>query len=348
MGQTFCKKRVAAESVNVTAKPEPPKAFAAAERPRPKVHEIGASTAIQMAGSCFGGCSGLFSSTDLKEMAHLHHVPKRHKDDYPEAGDHHHGEVHGLRMSINSGNKKHDPHWGYIPDTPNGPTRWGCLCKAYSAAAEGKEQSPIDLFDPVCLKADHTLHNLQLKYTPCAGMLENNGHSCQLNFKNAGSAVIEGNTYELKQVHFHAPSEHTVNGKLFPMEMHMVHADGDGNLAVIGLLFEFGNANPFLQTFWDELTDEVGKKKELTGPFDMNMLGLEKANYYRYQGSLTTPPCTEKVNWTMMHHAFQASPAQVQKFREVMDFKYQRRGNNRPIQPLNDRVLQTYKMGSWV
>jgi len=187
---------------------------------------------------------------------------------------------------------------------------------------------------------------LQLKYTPSAGMLENNGHSCQLNFKDAGNAVIEGNTYELKQIHFHAPSEHTVNGMLFPLEMHMVHADADGKLAVIGLLFEHGNANPFLQTFWDELTEEVGEKKELKGPFDMNMVDLTSSNYFRYQGSLTTPPCTEGVNWTVMRDAFQVSPAQVDKFRQVMNFKFQRRGNNRPVQPLNDRVLQTYNASS--
>mmetsp|Transcript_57968 Transcript_57968/g.102945 ORF Transcript_57968/g.102945 Transcript_57968/m.102945 type:complete len:131 (-) Transcript_57968:82-474(-) len=126
----------------------------------------------------------------------------------------------------------------------------------------------------------------------------------------------------------------------------MVHADADGKLAVIGLLFEHGNANPFLQTFWDELTEEVGEKKELKGPFDMNMVDLTSSNYFRYQGSLTTPPCTEGVNWTVMRDAFQVSPAQVDKFRQVMNFKFQRRGNNRPVQPLNDRVLQTYNASS--
>jgi len=306
----------------------------------------GASPAEKkMAGRCFSGCCALFGKQRSPESAQLHHQPTRHKDDYPEATDHHHGEVHGMNMKINSGHKETTPHWGYIPDTPCGPTHWGCLCKAYAAAAEGREQSPIDLFDHVCTNAESTLHMLQLKYTPSAGMLENNGH-CQLNFKDAGNAVIEGNTYELKQIHFHAPSEHTVNGMLFPLEMHMVHADADGKLAVIGLLFEHGNANPFLQTFWDELTEEVGEKKELKGPFDMNMVDLTSSNYFRYQGSLTTPPCTEGVNWTVMRDAFQVSPAQVDKFRQVMNFKFQRRGNNRPVQPLNDRVLQTYNASS--
>lgn len=275
----------------------------------------------------------------------FHHVPKRSKKDYPGAHDHHHGELHGMSMKINSFEhaKNKVLHWGYVPDMPNGPTHWGCLCKEYALADTGKEQSPIDLFDHVSVNKDETLSKLELKYNPCAGMLENNGHACQLNFIDAGSACIEGCTYQLKQIHFHTPSEHTVNGKLFPMEMHMVHADVDGKLAVIGLLFEYGGENKFLQTFWDDLSTEVGMKKELNGPFDLNALGLDTSHYFRYQGSLTTPPCSESVNWTVMRHAFEASPEQILKFREVMDFKNQRRGNNRPVQPLNARVLQTFK-----
>lgn len=274
------------------------------------------------------------------------HQPTRAKVDYANSYDHHHGEVHNMGMDINCHKDAATPvlHWGYIPDTPTGPTHWGCLCEAYKTAVEGKEQSPIDIFDKCTVCGDAKLHDLQFNYIPCAGMLENNGHSCQLNFKDAGSMVEEGITYNLKQIHFHAPSEHTVNGKYYPMEMHMVHADKDGKLAVIGLLFEYGDENPFLQTFWDELSTEVGLKKELVGPFDMTMLGLHTSDYYRYKGSLTTPPCTEDVNWTMFHGAFHASPGQVQMFRQVMKFHYQRRGNNRPVQPLFDRVVQTYKV----
>lgn len=279
----------------------------------------------------------------IPEVHRHQNEPTRSKSDYTHHHHHHHGDAHGLGMPINSFPDRKVKHWGYLSGTPTGPVNWGCLCKEYALAKDGKEQSPIDLFDHVSVSADAKLSALEFSYTAGPGMLENNGHSCQLNFSNAGSACIEGNSYDLKQVHFHSPSEHTVNGRLYPLEMHMVHVGENGKLAVIGLLFEHGDENPFLKQFWGELTAEVGNKQELPGPFDLGLLNLDSAHYFRYNGSLTTPPCTEGVLWTVTRTVYEASPEQVHKFRELMDFKFQRWGNNRPVQPLNSRLCATYK-----
>jgi carbonic anhydrase len=289
----------------------------------------------------FMGCFnylGYFHKSQVKAKGFQ---PRTDQDDYS-AGEHHQGELHGLSHSHVFPKPGAVPHWDYAPDSEHGPYNWGSLCKEYSIARAGLQQSPIDLFSHDLVKADRTLHPLKFDYKPVRGWIENNGHSVQLNMR-PGTLTVEGVTYCMSQLHFHSPSEHTLNGKSYPLEMHLVHQSTDGELAVIGMLFENGSENEFLQQFWDALPHKVGQKQKLSSAVDLNSLCMENVHYMRYTGSLTTPPCSENVIWTMLGHVHEVSPQQVAQFRDAMGFKIQTHGNARPLQPLGQRVVQTYK-----
>lgn len=233
------------------------------------------------------------------------------------------------------------PHWSYAPLAHSGPLNWGKLCSEYSVAASGKSQSPVNIIDHDTVAADSKLSSLDFTYAAVPASLCNNGHSIQVNLEGGG-VLIEGETFYMKQFHFHAPSEHTINGKQFPLEMHIVHINGTGRIAVIAVLFQHGFACPFLKQFWDvtpaESSEQVSVEKVHVGE-----LIHDGSHYFRYFGSLTTPPCTEGVIWTVMRQVHDISAAQVQLFQERTGFVYPNPGNNRPIQPLNSRVVMTYK-----
>ena len=137
-----------------------------------------------------------------------------------------------------------------------------------------------------------------------------------------------------KQFHFHSPSENTINGQYYPLEAHFVHADQDGRLAVIGVMFELGEENSELAKLWKNMPEDSHSQatllKELSA---LNLMPKEKS-YYRFNGSLTTPPCTEGVRWFVLKDTIKASKAQINKFRTVMGTD-----TNRPVQPINARVI---------
>ena len=217
--------------------------------------------------------------------------------------------------------------WGYSGDS--GPEHWGALKPEYSACASGKNQSPIDLNSIV--EAD--LPPLNLHYEPATTEILNNGHTVQVNFAPGNILSVDNIHFELKQIHFHTPSENHIGGKPFPMEAHLVHADSNGQLAVIALMYVEGKENPFLATAWKAMPTTPGDKKELKAEFGAGLLPAVH-DYYRFNGSLTTPPCTEGVRWIVMSEMMEASAEQIQAFRDVM-----KHPNNRPIQQLNARLI---------
>jgi carbonic anhydrase len=164
--------------------------------------------------------------------------------------------------------------------------------------------------------------------------IKNNGHTIELTPASAGNrVVIDGGLYELRQFHFHAPSEHLVDGAPFAMELHLVHEDIQGNLAVIGILIEAGAHNETLGGIFETLprdnTGEGAAGPEIT----INLADLFTSNegMYRYEGSLTTPPCTEGVKWSILRRPIAMSPPQIDTFQALY------RGNNRPVQNLYGR-----------
>jgi len=219
-------------------------------------------------------------------------------------------------------------HWSYEGEA--GPENWSKLDSKFAMCALGRNQSPIDL--NAFIEAELT--PLQLGYKPGAAEILNNGHTVQVNYAPGSTLTVSGRTFELKQFHFHAPSENKVGGKQFPLEGHLVHADNDGNLAVVAVLFNEGAANPLLAKLWEKMPAKSGDKASL--PTGMNVAQLLPANrdYYRFNGSLTTPPCSEGVWWLVMKAPASVSKAQVEQFSKTIGF-----ANNRPLQTVNARPV---------
>jgi carbonic anhydrase len=163
-----------------------------------------------------------------------------------------------------------------------------------------------------------------------------NGHTIQVNAPTGETLAVGGDVYSLVQFHFHAPSEHTVNGEHYPMEMHFVHASQDGRLAVMGFFVEEGMENQGLAPLWARLPH--GNGAEATVPVSAelaNHILPGKGPIWYYSGSLTTPPCSEGVSWFVRKDPIQMSSAQIKEFTDVYSH------NNRPVQDLNDRKLHT-------
>lgn len=228
-------------------------------------------------------------------------------------------------------------HWGY--GDSDGPAIWSELSPEYALCRDGREQSPVDIS-----QAEAREHSeMMLAYRP-AGLkiirhehvvdVGDNGHTIQVNFDEGSTLTVGETSYDLKQFHFHAPSEHTVDGAHFPMEMHLVHQSTDGALAVLGVLVAEGAENAAFAPIWSNLPDEPGEIRHLDH-LTINVDDLLPAGHgtYRYSGSLTTPPCSEAVSWFVAVEPIELSAEQIGAFTSIFS------GNNRPVQPLNDRTV---------
>jgi len=224
--------------------------------------------------------------------------------------------------------EKHDVHWGY--SGAEGPEQWGTLKPEFATCSNGKNQSPVDLRS--LTRAD--LQPIRFAYRPGGNEILNNGHTIQVNYTPGSSISVDGHAFELKQFHFHAPSENHIDGKPYPLEAHLVHADKEGNLAVVGVMFVEGKANPVLAQAWAAMPEQAGAKAALASVTDAEALLPRKRSYYRYSGSLTTPPCSEGVLWLVMKDPVTVSKAQIEAFEHVMHHP-----NNRPVQPVNARAI---------
>lgn len=224
----------------------------------------------------------------------------------------------------------HAQHWGYKGEA--GPENWSKLDQKYAMCGMGRNQSPIDLAGFV--EAD--LKPLKLSYKPGAADIVNNGHTVQIGYAPGSTVTVDGHTFELKQFHFHAPSENHISGKSFPLEGHLVHEDKDGKLAVVAVMYREGTANALLTKLWSAIPAKEGEKAALPAGLDVGQLLPANRDYFRFNGSLTTPPCSEGVWWLVMKAQATVSKAQVEQFSKALGF-----ANNRPIQPVNARpVLQ--------
>jgi carbonic anhydrase len=219
------------------------------------------------------------------------------------------------------------PHWGYAGD--EGPENWGDLHESFALCKTGKEQSPINIVSGSGGDAGIQTH---YNYTPLD--LTNDGHTVQLNYDNGSYFIVGGHQYDLKQFHFHSPSENTIDGQSFPLEMHLVHADDNGGLAVVAILFNEGNENAHLQKLWSYMPKEAnGHVRNARVRVSANDFLPIEYNVTMFDSSLTTPPCSEGVKWHVINTPIEASKAQIDAFLSVIH------ENNRPVQPLNERVL---------
>ena len=158
-------------------------------------------------------------------------------------------------------------------------------------------------------------HPLPLTTNPGGNEILNNGHTIQVNYNPGSTIKVNGNEFELKQFHFHSPSENTIEGRSYPMEAHFVHADKEGNLAVIAVMFKVGEKNAELEKAWAHMPENAGRKTcALPKTVDANILLPHDHDYYRFNGSLTTPPCSEGVWWLVMKQFHTVSKEQIDKF----------------------------------
>jgi len=219
-------------------------------------------------------------------------------------------------------------HWGY--EGAGAPENWAHLNSEYALCGTGQRQSPIDIRDGI--RVD--LEPIQFDYRPARFRVIDNGHTVQVSLAG-GSLSLLGKSYQLIEFHFHRPSEEMVDGKAFDMVAHLVHRADDGKLAVLAVLLERGDENPFVQTVWNNLPLE--KNTEVAPPsltLDPLQLLPENRNYYTYMGSLTTPPCTEDVLWLVLKQPRSISAEQMAIFARLY------KNNARPVQPGSGRLIK--------
>ncbi len=232
--------------------------------------------------------------------------------------------------NANEGNHN-TKHWGYLGDSS--PAHWGDISEEFKMCKEGKQQSPIDIVPT----KDENLSPLDLKYSVGSKSIINNGHSIQVNMADGNIFNLDGKVYKLKQFHFHVPSENNIKGDKYPLEAHFVHVSDDGKIAVIGVMFEEGEENQVLKKAWSKLSKlEVGKSDRCGLSVDeVKSLMPKDKSYYRFKGSLTTPPCSEGVDWIVYKKPLNVSKEQVNAFFNTFSFP-----NNRPVQPANGRAIE--------
>lgn len=228
-----------------------------------------------------------------------------------------------------------DARWGYEGEA--GPENWGELSPDYVLCADGSAQSPIDIRGA----SELTLVDIEFHYgeaeasVDSSDAISNNGHTIQVDTAPGRSIVYNGIRYDLLQFHFHAPSEHTIQGAAAPMEAHFVHRDANsGNLAVVGILLTAGESdNEAYAAVLDYMPAEIGEPAALPAQLALQSLLPDRRGYYTYQGSLTTPPCSEIVRWLLLDTPEELSARQIAAYTSLYS------NNARPVQPLGKRDL---------
>ncbi len=219
--------------------------------------------------------------------------------------------------------EKHAVHWGY--EGPMGPDRWG---DEYPTCAKGKSQSPLNIKGPF----EKAHFGVAPDYKPGQLKIINNGHTIQVNVPPGSKLRIDSKPFELVQFHFHRPSENLIDGKAAAMVVHFVHKNEAGRLAVLAVMLKEGNENPGINTLWTHAPLAEGPEVAPDGVmFNPANLLPREYEFYSYEGSLTTPPCTEGVRFFILKSQVNIAREQVDKF----PFKM----NARPVQAQNGRAI---------
>lgn len=220
------------------------------------------------------------------------------------------------------------PVWSYSGAT--GPDRWSSLAHEYATCSTGTQQSPVDL---VGGQVDKALA-LAFDYKAVSGRIVDNGHTIQVDVGPGSGISVGGHRFELVQFHFHGPSEHTVATRHYPLELHLVHQDEHGKLAVVGVFVEPGGKSNPLAVIVDNLPATPSHAEDLPKTVDVAQFLPQARSSFQYTGSLTTPPCTEGVAWSVLVAPITMGQAQI----DVLRARFHG-GNSRPIQPINARSL---------
>ena len=223
---------------------------------------------------------------------------------------------------------KTEHHWDYGSEL--GPSHWAELSPDFRVCGTGHRQSPIDIENTK--KAE--LPEIVFDYKPSPLRIVDNGHTIMVNYAPGSYVTVGDDRYQLKQFHFHRPSEEKIAGKGFDMSAHLVHDNGNGKLLVVAILLQSGEDNALIEELWKDLPKEKTKEKVWDGvTINLSQILPKERIYYTFAGSLTTPPCSENVTWIVLKHPMSISPAEIAQFSKLY------RNDARPPQPIYDRVV---------
>jgi carbonic anhydrase len=219
-------------------------------------------------------------------------------------------------------------HWTYSGEA--GPEHWGDLDKTSTVCSLGSQQSPLDIAGATVAE----LPGLKIAWNALAGTIVNNGHTIQVDAASGGTLTAGDANYDLLQFHFHAPSEHLVDGQNFPMEAHFVHKNAaTGGLGVLGVFLREGERNPAFAAIIGAMPKEHGAKAVVPEAIDVSALLPKSRTYWSYEGSLTTPPCSETVDWRVFVEPVEVAKADIDSFTALYPL------NARPAQTANRRFI---------
>ncbi|RZC78618.1 hypothetical protein C5167_002828 [Papaver somniferum] len=249
--------------------------------------------------------------------------------------------------STPSGSRGWAGHLNFSYSGAMGPDKWGILNPAFRTCANGKAQSPINIVTKDCV-SNTKLGPLVREFSSTSGTLINNGYNIGLEYSNGcGSAMLDGKKFTLKSMHWHSPSEHTIDGTRFPLELHLVHASAQGSISVVSILYQYGKPDPILTELKSTIDQLEGIQCAPTeevylpvGVLKSKFLNPQTRKYYRYIGSLTVPPCHENIIWNILGTVRQVSKEQVDAIKAPLAGTC--KDNSRPTQPLNGRKVVLY------
>ena len=227
--------------------------------------------------------------------------------------------------------EKDKSQWGY--GGAFNPTHWNELSTEFESCESGRDQSPVD----VSIVDEGEPIEIEFNYQPSAVEVIDNGQTIQVENDNSDNTVsIEGEVYQLLQFHFHTPSEHTIDNESSAMELHLVHQNEAGELAVVGVMIEAGEENATIASIWDAIPDKNKAEGDSSITIDAASLLPEDRTLVTYAGSLTTPPCSEQVSWNLLLEPIEISLEQIETFESFYPY------NARPVQPLNGRSINLH------
>ena len=219
------------------------------------------------------------------------------------------------------------PDWEYGGES--NPTHWHELAPEFETCKLGRAQSPINIDS----YQEGEPAKIEFNYQPATAEVIDDGHTIQVNYEPGSTVKIDNEVYELKQLHFHTPSEHRIDDEASAMGVHFVHQNEAGELAVVGVMMNSGAENPVIASIWDAIPD---RNKQQSGEVALNAANLLPGDktYWSYSGSLTTPPCSEGVSWNVLSEPIELSPEQIATFESIYSY------NARPIEPLDGRAVE--------
>ncbi len=224
-----------------------------------------------------------------------------------------------------------EEHWSYMGHT--GPENWGKLKPDYERCAQGLRQSPINIQSSETLLGP--AEPLRFQYRTSGGSVVHNGHTLQVDLEGDNTLTVRGETYRLKQFHFHHPAEERINNRSFAMVAHLVHQNDAGQLAVVAVLMDPGTSNPLVRKVWTHLPVDVNDRVRLPSNLvNLNELLPTDRRYYQFLGSLTTPPCSEGVLWMVLKGIQTIGQDELKLFGQLFP------NNARPVQPRNGRMVR--------